>query len=58
MALGDLFLAFIAACFADLRGNEKTRGFTRTAFVLVVLVEFGFTVSTVSSAVTAIQGIL
>ena len=40
MALLGLFDAFVATLLADLRGNERTRPFTRAAFVIVVA-EYG-----------------
>ena len=40
MALLGLFDAFVGTLLADLRGNERTRPFTRAAFVFVAL-EYG-----------------
>lgn len=40
VGLFGLFDAFVAAVAADLRGNSRTRPFTRVAFVFV-LCEYG-----------------
>jgi hypothetical protein len=41
MALVGIPTAFLGAVIADLRGTDKTRGFTRPAFAVVVAVEIG-----------------
>lgn len=44
MALLGLFSAAVSAMVADLAGNEKTRPFTRFAFLWVTLIHSGLSV--------------
>lgn len=45
MPLFGTVTAFLAAVFADLKGNGKTRPFTRGGFASIVLLDAGVTLS-------------
>lgn len=49
MPLFGTVTAFLAAVFADLKGNGKTRPFTRGGFGSIVLLDAGVTLSGVAS---------
>jgi hypothetical protein len=50
--------AAVVASIVDLAGNEQTRGFTRRAFLLVVLFEMGLDVELVLEVVDAVAQLL
>jgi len=54
MAFLGLFDAFVATLLADLKGSDRTRSFTRTAFLLVLLEHGGMGPSAWLEAVGAI----
>jgi hypothetical protein len=56
MGLMNPVFAFLVACLADIRGNSRTRPFTRRAFVLVILVEMGLTLGHLVGAFETIAG--
>lgn len=56
MPLFGLVTAFAIVVFADLQGSRRTRGFTRLAFVGVLLSEWGFSIDGLSTAVTNAMG--
>jgi hypothetical protein len=58
MGIVDIGLAFVAAAVADLRGNEATRPFTRRAFLALVLIEAGLTLSGLESTLSATLAVL
>ena len=58
MPLFGLAAVFLGAVFAELQGNKRTRGFTRSAFVLVCLLEAGFSLDGLSSTLYDLLGVI
>lgn len=58
MPLVGLATAFVAAVLAELGGNDTTRGFTRSAFWVLALVEMGLTLSGLHSFAADAVGVV